>query len=160
MSIDLTIKPCDLQSANNRYRDIKGTSPLMISAQEYDIEGIVYCLSNGANVNIQDREGNSVFHYLEKGLQKKACSRFVKMNQKGEDKFRICPLVIIEKILAYNPDLSLPNKAGVSAVDVFRNSSLPDDRLSQIVEMLERYIENQSLESVIESDDVAAGVLF
>lgn len=154
MSADLTIMPCDLQNANNRYCDIKVASPLMLAAQAYDIDGIVHCLSHESNVDHQDGDGNTVLYYLEKGCQSRNYwHTFSKLHSRGDaiaSHERTRALGIVEKILAYKPDLGLTNRDGLTAIDVFRASTMLDNRLKEdIVEVLERYVENKVLDASI-----------
>lgn len=153
------------QGMDVNYCDDRGVSPLMIAVQEPYADAVSHFLSLGANVNQQDGDGNTALHYLLFDIHRQqvqtvdeigAINIFRKVRY-SRDKV----LMIVKEILLRDPDLTLVNSHGMTAIDAFSEKTNFNSKLkSEVIEVLERYIENQALEAVIESNDVSAGVLF
>lgn len=149
--------------ANINYGDVEdGTTALMVATIEYSLKDVKRFLSLGGDVNQQDKDGDTVFHHLEYGYKTVAIYVAGGQDDLTSSEMRDQRMLdIAVEFLKYNPDLSLVNNRGKTGLETIRQSPALQGQLQKsMVELLERYVENQTLEAVIESNDVAAGVLF
>lgn len=152
------------------YCDAEGVSPLMMAVYGFDADNISHFLSLDANVNQRDNYGNTPLHYLfvKSHLQRKQLWLGERINLEVPLNFHVRTLFpreamlrVIEQFLSNGVDLSFTNDSGLTVADEFRYDSMIDEKFQRdIIEMLESHVENKTLDSVIESDDAATGVLF
>jgi ankyrin repeat protein len=81
---------------NYNVQTVDGTVPLQISIMTHSFNTAIYLLKNGANINYQDRHGESVVFWA----------------------VRINDIELLEILLRFNPDLSLRNNKGESIYDI------------------------------------------
>jgi len=97
----------------------EGLTPLMIAAQHEDCDvSIIALLSHGCDPNIQDYNGDSVFHWLESSNSERDCNLFETRRDEARN-----------NLLLYGARLDLINSRGKTARDIItqRNKKYEDE---------------------------------
>jgi ankyrin repeat protein len=96
MQDDISFFDFLIEDMNYNRSTIDGTIPLQISIMTHSFNTAIYILENGANIDYQDRYGESVIFWA----------------------VRTSDIELLEILLKFNPDISIRNNSGETIYDI------------------------------------------